>query len=98
MVSNFGQYLSLRFEVVDADSDGTNEEIGFHETTLTQLIIDTAVVGAEGLREFKLSPPAGAKDLERGSLFLGCEEKRAAKKNISFQLEVINLPNCASMF
>jgi len=35
VVSNFGQVLSLRFEVVDADSDGTNEEIGFYETTLT---------------------------------------------------------------
>jgi hypothetical protein len=82
---------------VDADSNGTNEEIGSYETTLTELIIATAVVGDNGMREFKLNAPAGAKEPERGILMIGCNEKKTAKKQIKFQLEVEGLPACNSM-
>ena len=82
---------------MDADSDGTNEEIGSYETTLTELVIATAIVGDNGMREFKLDAPAGAKEPERGILMLGCNEKKTAKKQIKFQLEVEGLPACNSM-
>jgi len=44
----------LRFEVVDADSDGTNEIVGWFETTLAELIKNTT---EGGMSENKLTVP-----------------------------------------
>lgn len=38
LVLNFGQEVRLRFEVVDLDSDGSTEQIGYIEVTLADLL------------------------------------------------------------
>jgi len=38
VVLNFGQILHLRLEVLDHDTDGSSQLIGFVETTLAELI------------------------------------------------------------
>jgi Ca2+-dependent lipid-binding protein len=38
VVFNFGQTVNLRFEVVDANADGTSELIGYHECTLAEVV------------------------------------------------------------
>jgi len=37
-VFNFGQTVNLRFEVVDANAEGTSELIGYHECTLAEVV------------------------------------------------------------
>lgn len=49
------------------------------------------------MKENVLIAPASAKDQTRGSLFLGCDEKKSARKTINFELEVEGLPSCSNM-
>ena len=45
VIFNFGQTLHLRFEVFDKDPKGANELIGFHETTLADIVKQSTVIG-----------------------------------------------------
>jgi hypothetical protein len=38
VVFNFGQTVHLRFDVIDTNAEGSFENIGYYETTLTELI------------------------------------------------------------
>ena len=74
VVFNFGQALHLRFEVVDADSDGSFKLIGHTETTLSALIRET-----EGKQ--MIEKPLRNADVPNnpGYLSIGAEEKKSAR-------------------
>ena len=80
VVFNFGQNLHLRFEVVDANPDGSFDTVGFTETVLSELIKDTK----EGNMMEK--PLDGEHAPNAGFLSVGAEEKKSAKQKINMTL------------
>lgn len=84
VVLNFGQILCLRFEVLDYDTDGSSQLIGFYETTLSGLIKQREV-GQNALQ----GPHKGKK---AGFLTIVAQERAAAQTHVDFGLHVSGLP------
>jgi len=91
VVFNFGQALHLRFEVVDANSDGSFSMVGYTETTLSALIRET-----EGKKMIEKNL-MGENAPNAGFLSIGAEEKKSARQKIKMQVAVNGLPSCNSI-
>lgn len=88
VVLNFGQILCLRFEVLDYDTDGSSQLIGFYETTLSGLIKQREV-GQNALQ----GPHKG----KPGFLTIVAQERAAAQTQVNFGLRVSGLPERISI-